>query len=70
MTVTALARNREKLEALTIKIGRSSFLLPMTSKQASEQILYKDRKLTPSIFIGRWTAKILFSLKQRPYRHG
>jgi hypothetical protein len=42
----------------------------MTSKQASEQILYKDRKLTPSIFIGRWTAKILFSLKQRPYRHG
>jgi DNA-binding HxlR family transcriptional regulator len=23
-----------------------------------------------SIFIGRWTPKILFALKQRPYRHG
>lgn len=23
-----------------------------------------------SIFIGRWTPKILFSLKERPYRHG
>jgi DNA-binding HxlR family transcriptional regulator len=23
-----------------------------------------------SIFIGRWTAKILFSLNDRPYRHG
>jgi DNA-binding HxlR family transcriptional regulator len=22
------------------------------------------------IFIGRWTPKILFSLKERPYRHG
>jgi DNA-binding HxlR family transcriptional regulator len=27
-------------------------------------------KLAPSIFIGRWTPKILFSLKERPYRHG
>ena len=26
-------------------------------------------KLGP-IFIGRWTPKILFSLKERPYRHG
>ena len=26
---------------------------------------------TPSpIFIGRWTPKVLFSLKQRPHRHG
>ena len=23
-----------------------------------------------SIFIGRWTPKILFSLRERPYRHG
>ena len=23
-----------------------------------------------SIFIGRWTPKILFSLRDRPYRHG
>jgi DNA-binding HxlR family transcriptional regulator len=24
----------------------------------------------PSIFIGRWTPKVLFSLKERSYRHG
>jgi len=27
-------------------------------------------KMAPSVFIGRWTPKILFSLKERPYRHG
>ena len=27
-------------------------------------------KMSPSIFIGRWTPKILFSLKDKPYRHG
>jgi DNA-binding HxlR family transcriptional regulator len=27
-------------------------------------------KMASSIFIGRWTPRILFSLKQRPYRHG
>jgi DNA-binding HxlR family transcriptional regulator len=27
-------------------------------------------KTFPSIFIGRWTPKILFSLKRRSYRHG
>lgn len=27
-------------------------------------------KLVPSIFIGRWTPRILFSLKELPYRHG
>jgi DNA-binding HxlR family transcriptional regulator len=27
-------------------------------------------KMAPSIFIGRWTPKVLFSLKERPYRHG
>lgn len=27
-------------------------------------------KMTLSIFIGRWTPRILFSLKHRPYRHG
>jgi DNA-binding HxlR family transcriptional regulator len=26
--------------------------------------------MASSIFIGRWTPKILFSLKERPYRHG
>lgn len=27
-------------------------------------------KTVPPIFIGRWTSKVLFSLKERPYRHG
>src|SRR6266700_618755 len=27
-------------------------------------------KTAASIFIGRWTPTVLFSLKQRPYRHG
>jgi DNA-binding HxlR family transcriptional regulator len=26
--------------------------------------------MASSIFIGRWTPKILFSLRDRPYRHG
>jgi DNA-binding HxlR family transcriptional regulator len=27
-------------------------------------------KVASSIFIGRWTPKVLFSLEERPYRHG
>jgi DNA-binding HxlR family transcriptional regulator len=27
-------------------------------------------KMPSPMFIGRWTPKILFSLKERPYRHG
>jgi DNA-binding HxlR family transcriptional regulator len=27
-------------------------------------------KTAPSLYIGRWTPKVLFSLKERPYRHG
>ena len=27
-------------------------------------------KMASSIFIGRWTPKVLFSLDERPYRHG
>src|SRR5260370_25793698 len=30
----------------------------------------KEAKRAPPIFIGRWTPKVLFSLKERPYRHG
>jgi DNA-binding HxlR family transcriptional regulator len=29
----------------------------------------QQSKIVPPIFIGRWTPKILFSLKVRPYRH-
>jgi DNA-binding HxlR family transcriptional regulator len=27
-------------------------------------------KTVPPLFIGRWTPKVLFSLKAKPYRHG
>jgi DNA-binding HxlR family transcriptional regulator len=30
----------------------------------------QEPKMASSIFIGRWTPKILFSLRDRPYRHG
>ncbi len=32
--------------------------------------MLQESKMVPPIFIGRWTPKILFSLKRRPYRHG
>ena len=30
----------------------------------------QEPKTTTPVFIGRWTPKILFSLKEKPYRHG
>ena len=27
-------------------------------------------RMVPAIFIGRWTPKVLFSLKEKSYRHG
>jgi DNA-binding HxlR family transcriptional regulator len=30
----------------------------------------KGSKLIPTIFVGKWTVKVLFSLHERPYRHG
>jgi DNA-binding HxlR family transcriptional regulator len=30
----------------------------------------QESKMVPLIFLGRWTPKVLFSLKERPYRHG
>jgi DNA-binding HxlR family transcriptional regulator len=30
----------------------------------------QESKVASSIFIGRWTPKVLFSLDERPYRHG
>jgi len=30
----------------------------------------QESKMASSIFIGRWTPRILFSLRHRPYRHG
>jgi DNA-binding HxlR family transcriptional regulator len=30
----------------------------------------QESKVASSIFIGRWTPKVLFALEERPYRHG
>jgi DNA-binding HxlR family transcriptional regulator len=30
----------------------------------------QESRMASSIFIGRWTPKILFSLKEQPHRHG
>jgi DNA-binding HxlR family transcriptional regulator len=30
----------------------------------------QESKVASSVFIGRWTPKVLFSLDERPYRHG
>jgi DNA-binding HxlR family transcriptional regulator len=30
----------------------------------------QESKTVAPIFIGRWTPKVLFSLKEKPYRHG
>lgn len=30
----------------------------------------QETKIASSLFIGRWTPKILFSLRERPHRHG
>jgi DNA-binding HxlR family transcriptional regulator len=30
----------------------------------------QESKMVSPVFIGRWTPKVLFSLKERPYRHG
>lgn len=30
----------------------------------------QSSRMVPAIFIGRWTPEVLFSLKEKPYRHG
>ena len=30
----------------------------------------QESRMVPPILIGRWTPRVLFSLKERPYRHG
>jgi DNA-binding HxlR family transcriptional regulator len=34
------------------------------------QVISRTERSSNAIFIGRWTPRILFSLKERPYRHG
>ncbi|HEU5091896.1 MAG TPA: helix-turn-helix domain-containing protein [Nitrospira sp.] len=32
--------------------------------------LSRGSKIVPTLFIGKWTVKILYMLKERPHRHG
>jgi DNA-binding HxlR family transcriptional regulator len=34
-----------------------------------ENAVDADIRVTPTLFIGKWTVKILFLLEERPYRH-
>jgi DNA-binding HxlR family transcriptional regulator len=40
------------------------------SRQAGMMKMMQGSKMASVIIIGRWTPKILFSLKTTPYRHG
>jgi DNA-binding HxlR family transcriptional regulator len=52
------------------ELGTRMFLLaPFWLMEETVKPLQEPKMMTP-IFIGRWTQKILFSLKQKPYRHG
>jgi len=35
-----------------------------------KDILSQGLEVVPTIFIGKWTVKIMYSLKERPQRHG
>jgi len=44
-------------------------IAPFHIRQETMKTIQDQKTMTP-IFIGRWTPKILFSLKEKPYRHG
>ena len=37
---------------------------------STDAVMMQRSKTVPPLFIGRWTPKILFSLHERPHRHG
>lgn len=50
--------------------GTHMFLIaPFLIRDETMKTIQDPRPMTP-IFIGRWTPKILFSLKEKCYRHG
>ena len=44
-------------------------IAPFHMRQETMKTIQESKTLTP-VFIGRWTPKILFSLKEKPRRHG
>src|ERR1700733_2359716 len=47
------------------------FLIALFSHQGRETMkTIQGSKMMKPVFIGRWTPKVLFSLQEKPYRHG
>lgn len=44
-------------------------IAPFRIRQQTMETIEEPKTMTP-IFIGRWAPMILFSLKEKPYRHG
>jgi DNA-binding HxlR family transcriptional regulator len=44
-------------------------IAPFHIRQETMKTIQQPKTMTP-ISIGRWTPKILFALKEKPYRHG
>src|SRR5438552_4002135 len=57
---TAKHRRKRQIRAVTSRFRRRHGGMNRT----------QESKVASSIFIGRWTPKVLFSLEERPYRHG
>jgi DNA-binding HxlR family transcriptional regulator len=67
----------------TLSAGIGTMTVPTGKRRREKQIRQRcfrrrksgvnttqGSKIASSIFIGRWTPRILFSLRERPYRHG
>jgi DNA-binding HxlR family transcriptional regulator len=68
-------KNWQAVTVLTAKQRRERQIRAVISqrrfrKRKSEMNTTQGSSTASSIFIGRWTPKLLFSLRDRPYRHG
>jgi hypothetical protein len=62
-TVPSAKKMREKQ-------SRRIFALKGFPRRQDVMKTIQESKTVAPIFIGRWTLKVLFSLKEKPYRHG
>jgi DNA-binding HxlR family transcriptional regulator len=52
------------------QVGTEMFLIAPFHIRHDTMKTISEPKMTRPIFIGRWTPQILFSLREKPYRHG
>ena len=64
-----VGRCRARKKGVRIKFERSSHREVFRRSQDVMKTT-QESKTAPPIFIGRWTPKVLFSPKEKPYRHG